>query len=182
MARATDKSRTVHGEWPGKGCKVTLMISVAWCQMHDACYSDERLARILPKPMALIDFLRRDDIPAKDRVLVATRVGVMTPLQHADFARRCAGRVDAVDAEDAAGWAADAATRAAKWAAREAEDAAGWAAVKARYASADDECYAAAAADATAGLAAMAAAELYTEFARQVADLIEILNKEEGAA
>ena len=48
----------------------TPMISAAWCREHGACYSDAKLAELLPQPITLVEALRREDVPAVDRCWV----------------------------------------------------------------------------------------------------------------
>jgi len=179
---------------------ITLDQIIAWRPCDDYTDNDNALLLRLANgetECPLIDILRRSDIPADDRVWLATRDVVLTDTQCAAWLEAVVTRavtnhalgtvIDAwarrwlsgEDRSKAAAWAA----KAAAWAA-EAETAlaeAAWAAAGfAARAAALAEAWAAraqAAADAAEAAAAADAAAWAAEREQQVADLIAVLAK-----
>jgi len=93
--------------------KITRELLREW----GTCYTDERIAALVPPdgvaPIQVLDA----NIPAEDRLWALTRPGILTPCEAAAFARECAAW--AALARDRAAWAA---ADNAAWAARAAAD------------------------------------------------------------
>jgi hypothetical protein len=94
------------------------MIDAKWCRQQEACYDDERLAKLFDSPMTVRDVLTRQDgpwasVPTDHRWWVATRPGVLSDR----VLRLCAcfAARSALNAERAAGREPDARS----WAAAE---------------------------------------------------------------
>lgn len=102
-------------------------ITREWLRANNACYSDEKIAELVPpEGLTLLEVLRRKDIPDADKIWVSTRPYVLARGILSAFAKGCAERVSgyAAFASYAAAFAALDAAFAASAAYRAASDAA----------------------------------------------------------
>ena len=69
-----------------------MNITREWLREMNSCYSDERIAELIPEEGSTLAEVLDLPIPALDRVWVATRPGVLTYRQLVTFSQGCAAR------------------------------------------------------------------------------------------